>query len=178
MSIEKIPLGVTVRQIEYVDDPTVSTAAHPVYALLISREVDVDQSHLIDDGLTAEHRKGIKDEKDNKRMAKQVEADLGGFDVDQEWVEEIEREECFEIEKRYGGAPPIPQSKYEVWVSVLVPINLLSLLDITSDEISCISKMMDASNWQILDTYQLDEYEHGMSMKVMTLSDVSLYIWT
>lgn len=85
MSIEKIPLGVTVRQIEYVDDPTVSTAAHPVYALLISREVDVDQSHLIDDGLTVEQRKEIKDEKDNKRMAKQVEADLGGFDVDQEW---------------------------------------------------------------------------------------------
>jgi cleavage and polyadenylation specificity factor subunit 1 len=177
MSIEKIPLGVTVRQIEYVDDPTVSTAAHPVYALLISREVDVDQSHLIDDGLTAEQRKEIKDEKDNKRMAKQVEADLGGFDVDQEWVEEIEREECFEIEKRYGGAPPIPQSKYEVWVSVLVPI-AHSLLDITSNQNSCNSKMMDASNWQILDTYQLDEYEHGMSMKVMTLSDVSLYSWT
>jgi len=33
---------------------------------------------------------------------------------------------------------------------------------------------MDASNWQILDTYQLDEYEHEMSMKIMTLFNVSL----
>ena len=64
ISIEKIPLGIKVRHIEYVDDLTVSTATHPVYALLMSREVDVDQSHLIDDGLTPEHRKEIKDEKE------------------------------------------------------------------------------------------------------------------
>jgi len=120
ISIEKVPLGETIRQIEFVDDPTVSTAAHPVYALLVSREIDVDQSHLNDDGLTPEQRQEIKHEKDKKKMAKQVEADLGGFDVDQEWVEEIERDECFEIEKRYGGSPPLSHSKFEVWVSVLV----------------------------------------------------------
>lgn len=33
---------------------------------------------------------------------------------------------------------------------------------------------MDSANWQILDTYQLEEYEQGMSMSVMTLSDVSI----
>ena len=49
-------------------------------------------------------------------MQKQVEADLGGFDIEQEWVEEIERENCFEIEKRFGGAPPIIGKTYEIWV--------------------------------------------------------------
>ena len=117
ISVEKIPLGVTVRHIHHIDDPAISTASHPVYALLISREVQIDQTALIDDGLTSTQRQEMKDEKERKRMAKQVEADLGGFDVEQEWVEEIEREDCFEVEKRYGGAPPIPQSMYEVWVS-------------------------------------------------------------
>jgi len=117
LSVKKIPLGVTVRQIEYVSDPAVSTPAHPVYALLISRELDSDLSHLNDDGLSPEQRQEAKEEKERRRRAKQVEADLGGFDMEQEWVEEIERDDCFEIEKRYGGAPPIPKSVYEVWVS-------------------------------------------------------------
>ena len=87
--MEKILLGVTVREIHYVDDPAISTASHPVYALLVSREIDVNQSALMDDGLTPEQRQEVKNEKEHKRMAKQVEADLGGFDVEQEWVEEI-----------------------------------------------------------------------------------------
>lgn len=122
MSVEKIPLGVTVREIHYVDDPTISTTSHPVYALLVSREMDIDQSALMDDGLTPEQRQEMKEEKEKKLMAKQVEADLGGFDIEQEWVDEIERENCFEIEKRYGGAPSIPQSRYEVWVRVFIII--------------------------------------------------------
>ncbi len=117
MSVQKIPLGVTVREIHYIDDPAISTIDHPVYALLVSKEVEIDQSTLMDDGLTPEQRQEINDEREKKRLAKQVEADLGGFDVEQEWVEEIERENCFEIEKRYGGVPAIPQSQYEVWVS-------------------------------------------------------------
>jgi cleavage and polyadenylation specificity factor subunit 1 len=131
MSVEKILLGVTVREIHYVDDPAISTASHPVYALLVSREIDVNQSALMDDGLTPEQRQEVKNEKEHKRMAKQVEADLGGFDVEQEWVEEIERDDCFEIEKRYGGAPPMPQSKYEVWVSNM-QFQLLEILQVFS----------------------------------------------
>ena len=38
-------------------------------------------------------------------------------------------------------------------------------------------QLVDASDWQMVDTYQLEEYEHGMAMKVMTLSDVSNVIF-
>lgn len=115
--VQKIPLGVTVRQIHYVSDPSISIPSHPVYVLLVSREIQADQSHLNDDGLSFEEKQEIKEERERKKMAKQVEADLGGFDADNELVEEIDREECFEIEKRYGGCPPISKSVYEVWVS-------------------------------------------------------------
>ncbi len=108
------------RQIQFIKDISVSTPSHPVYALLVSREIQSDQSHLADDALTAEAKQAIKDERDKKKMAKQVEADLGGFDIENEWVEEIEREECFEIEKRYGGSPPISTSLYEIWVSLAI----------------------------------------------------------
>jgi hypothetical protein len=114
--VEKIPLGVTVRRIEYIDDPSISNVAHPIFAMLVSREVDVVQSNLINDGLTEQQRNQIKEEKERQKMAKQVEADLGGFDIEHEWVEQIERDDCFEIEKRYGGPPSIPQSRYELWV--------------------------------------------------------------
>ena len=112
-------MGVTVHRVEYIHDRTVSTAAHPLYALLVSREVDMDQSHLNDDGLTTAEREEMKKQKEDEKMQKQVEADLGGFDVEQEWVEEIERENCFEIEKKFGGAPPISKKTYEIWVSNL-----------------------------------------------------------
>lgn len=112
-----MPLGVTVRQIQYINDPLVSTSSHPLYALLISREVDTDQSHLNDDGMTPAEREAITRGKEEERMQKQVEADLGGFEIEQEWVEEIERDNCFDIEKRYGGAPPIPTKTFEIWVS-------------------------------------------------------------
>jgi cleavage and polyadenylation specificity factor subunit 1 len=114
--IQKIPLGVTVCQVEYINNTSVSSPAHPLYALLVAREVETDLSRLNDDGLTSAEREAAKKKKEEEKMQKQVEADLGGFDVEQEWVEEIEREECFEIEKRYGGAPPILTKTYEIWV--------------------------------------------------------------
>lgn len=148
VSMQKIPLGVTVRKIDYIDDPLVSSQSHPIYALLISREIEEVQSIFNNDGLTEEERTAIKEEKERKLLQKQVEADLGGFEVDQEWVEEIERDNCFEVEKRYGGAPSMPKSVFEVW-------------------------LIDASTWNILDTYQLGENEYGMTMKYVTLSDIS-----
>lgn len=93
-----------------------SSASHPLYALLISREIECDQSHLNDDGLTPLERDMLKKKKEEEKMQKQVEADLGGFDVEQEWVEEIERDNCFELEKRFGGAPPSVKRTYEIWV--------------------------------------------------------------
>ena len=67
----------------------------------------------------------------------------------QEWVEEIEREDCFTVDRGLGLAPPIPTRKYELW-------------------------LVDASSqWKVLDKYALEDYEHGTALKVMFLTDVS-----
>ena len=120
--------------------------------MLVSHEIEVDQSDLNDDGLSSEERQRIKDKKEAARVRKQVEADLGGFDVEQEWVEEIEREDCFTIDTGLGLAPPLPTRQYELW-------------------------LVDASSrWNVLDKYQLDEFEHGTTLKVMYLTDVRSYL--
>ncbi|KAL3775848.1 hypothetical protein ACHAW5_010006 [Stephanodiscus triporus] len=161
ISIQKVPLGVTVRHIEvifmhlrfnscdkFIDDASISTPSRPVYAMLVSHEIEGDQRDLNDDGLSPEERQRAKDEKEAAMVRKQVEADLGGFDMEQEWVEEIEREDCFTIDQGLGLAPPMPTRKYELWLA-------------------------DASSqWNILDRYQLDEFEHGTALKVMFLTDV------
>lgn len=117
--------------------------------MLVSHEIEGDQSYLNDDGLSPEVRQQIRDEKEAARVRKQVEADLGGFDMEQEWVEEIERENCFTIDRSLGLAPPMPTRKYELW-------------------------LVDASSqWNVLDKYQLDDFEHGTALKVMFLTDVS-----
>ena len=76
----------------------------------MSREIDDYQRYLNDDGLTVEERKLAKGEKEKEKTRRQVEAYLGGFKVEQEWVEE----DCFELEKRYGDAPPIPGQVSEI----------------------------------------------------------------
>ena len=73
--------------------------------MLVSHKIETDQSYLNDDGLSPEERQRIRDEKEAARVRKQVEADLGGFDIEQEWVEEIEREDCFTIDTSLGLAP-------------------------------------------------------------------------
>lgn len=146
--VQKIPLGVTVRHIEFIDDSSVSTSSRPIYVMLISREIEADQSYLNDDGLSPEERQRIKEEKEAARVKKQVEADLGGFDMEQEWVEEIEREDCFEVDQDLGFAPTIPQRKYEVW-------------------------LVDASSqFSVLDKYELNEFEHGTCLKSLFLTNV------
>jgi len=32
---------------------------------------------------------------------------------------------------------------------------------------------MDASDWSVVDTYEFEEFEHALAMKIMTLSVVS-----
>ena len=66
-SIEKVPLGVTVRAIQFIDDPSVSSGAHPLYVVLISREIESDQSHLNDDGFTPEEKWQNKEQMKRKR---------------------------------------------------------------------------------------------------------------
>ena len=50
--VEKIPFGVTVRKIQFIDDGHASTGTHPLYAVLVSREYEDDLSGLNDDGLS------------------------------------------------------------------------------------------------------------------------------
>lgn len=146
MFLQKVPLGVTVKRIQFLPDaPSLS----PLYALLVSREVETDLSNLNDDGLTLEDRRRIVEEKENAKIKRQVEADLGGFDIEQEWVEEIERENCFKVDKNLGGAPPIHKSSCSLWI-------------------------VDAANeWIVVDTFEFEEDEHAISMQVMHLSEVS-----
>jgi cleavage and polyadenylation specificity factor subunit 1 len=138
-----------VRQIQFIDDVTVSSAARPLYAVLVSREIEADQSLLNDDGLSPEEREKVKEEKEAVKTKRQVEADLGGFEMEQEWVEEIEHDDYFEVDTSLGKAPPLPKKVFEVW-----------LVDA-------------ASGWSVLDSHQLNEVEHGASMEVMSLSEVS-----
>lgn len=149
--LEKIPLGVTVRRIQFLDDASLCSAGRCLYAMLVSRELEEDTSHLNDDGMTREEREKIEQEKEAAKIKRQVEADLGGFDVEQEWVEEIEREDCFQIDKDLGGAPPIPQCSYALWI-------------------------VDAANrWMVVDSHNLDEYEHALTMSCFELTDVSWF---
>ena len=145
--VEKIPLGVTVRHIVFVDDESVSTGDHPLYAVLVSRELEVDQSEFNSDGMTDEERQQIDTEKISAKIHRQVEADLGGFDMESEWVEAIERENCFKVDMELGGSPPIHQSAYSLWV-------------------------VDAADkWMVVDSYELGEHEHGIDLKVMLLTE-------
>lgn len=134
---------------QFIDDASISSPSRPIYAMLISREVESKQEELNDDGMTAEERQQIKAEKEAAQVRKQVEADLGGFDMEQEWVEEIEREECYEIDGTLGLAPPMASHKFELW-----------LVDASSE-------------WAVLDKYELDDHEHGTALKVLYLTDVS-----
>ncbi len=146
--MEKIPLGVTVKRIEFIDDSETSSGSHPLYAVLVARELAADQRALNDDGLTAEERQKLKDEKEAAKIKRQVEADLGGFDLEQEWVEEIEREDCFKVEISIGGAPPNPSSAYSLWV-------------------------VDAARkWNVVDSFEFGEFEYGMTMRIMPLTEV------
>ena len=147
--VEKIPFGVTVRKIQYINDGHSSTGTHPLYAVLVSKEYEADLSELNEDGFSQEERQQISTEKENTKIQRQVEADLGGFDVEQEWVEEIERENCFKVDKELGGAPPIMKSVYSLWI-----------VDV-------------ANGWQVIDSHQLDEYEHASAMEVLSLSEFS-----
>ena len=109
LCIQKVPLGVTVRGIQFIDDVTISSATRPLYAVLISREIEADQGLLDNDGRSPEERQKIKDEKEAEKTRRQVEADLGGFEVEQEWVEEIEHDDCFKVDASLGRAPPLPK---------------------------------------------------------------------
>lgn len=147
LCVERIAMGVTVRQIQFIFDSTISSGSHPLYAVLVSRELEVDQSHLNDDGMTPEEREQAEREKEEARIQRQVEADLGGFDIEQEWVEEIVRDDVFQVETRLGGASPIQKEFYSLWI-------------------------VDAADeWRVVDSYDLEEFEHGLTLQVISLTE-------
>ena len=150
LCFQKVALGATVRLIQYIDGGSERSVGRCLYALLISRELETDASRLNEDGMTKEEREQREKEKEAAKVKRQVEADLGGFDVEQEWVEEIEREDCFRIEKELGGAPPLLLTSYSLWI------------------------VDAANNWMVVDSYELAENNHGLAMSVMSLTDVSL----
>lgn len=148
--LEKIPLGVTVRRIQFIDDTSSVSGDQCLYAVLVSREIEADMSHLNDDGMTDAEREKQESEKEQAQIMRQVEADLGGFDIEQEWVSDIEREDCFYVNKELGGAPPTPQMSYSLWI------------------------VDAAKRWSVVDSYELGENELGMTMQVMLLTEVRL----
>jgi cleavage and polyadenylation specificity factor subunit 1 len=116
--------------------------------MIISRDFEASQSHLNDDGLTPEERNKIKAEKEAEKTRRQVEADLAGVDhIEQEWVEEIERDDYFEVKIHLGGAPPIPKSTYEVW-------------------------LVNGNGWKVLDRYELGECDKALSLLAAPLTEV------
>ena len=147
LCLETVSMGVTVRQIRFIDDANASLGSHPLYALLVSREWEMDQRQWNSDGLTPEEREAIEEEKEKARIQKQVEADLGGFDLQSEWVEEIERENCFEVDLELGGAPPVRRSSFSLWI------------------------VDAAKNWAVVDSYEMGEYEHGITLEAMSLTE-------
>jgi cleavage and polyadenylation specificity factor subunit 1 len=149
LCLQKVAFGATVRRIQYIDRNSEAPGGSCLYAVLISREQEIDSSQLNEDGMTKDEREQLEKEKEAAKVKRQVEADLGGFDVEQEWVEEIEREDCFRVEKELGGAPPLLVTTYSLWI-------------------------VDAANgWMVADSYELGENYHGMAMCVMALTDVS-----
>mmetsp|Transcript_24583 Transcript_24583/g.37919 ORF Transcript_24583/g.37919 Transcript_24583/m.37919 type:complete len:532 (-) Transcript_24583:18-1613(-) len=156
MYAERIPLGVTVRHLKFIED--ISTEAHPMFVLLVSKEVCVkDSLRNTNEGLTPEQVLARQKEREAEKTRKQVEADLsGGFEFESEWVEEIEREDCFDVKLEYGGVPPVYKPMHAVW-----------LVDAGSSSSSL------SSLWNIVDSHALGEFEHGLTLEVMSLSAVN-----
>ena len=142
----KINYGVTITDLEYVNDESIASGGHPILAMIVCHEIYQDQSELNDDGLTLEERQLIQEEKEAERTRRQVEADLGGFDV-----EDLEREDVFEINRNYGEAPKIQKERHEVW-------------------------LVDCNGWNIVDKYELNDYEHALSIKVVSLTEVCAHV--
>ena len=176
--ISKIPLGVTVRQIAFLNSISLSTPAHPLYVLLISRIVEEDNPfYTYNDSLTPEERKQIEEKKEEEKMKRQVEADLGGFDLEQEWVEEIERDDCFVVNKDLGGIPKLKKEKHEIWLMDSSRLGdtggVVGGEQNNDDDDDDYNDENDFGDWKLLDKYELKEYEHGMVLRVMNLSEVA-----
>jgi len=147
LHIKKIPLGVTVRKITFIDEPTISTNHHPVYALIVSIDEVLDMSENDDDGMTEAERDDWKVEKCAARMETLVESDLKGHEHDfRDYVEEFRTEDFLDCKKEYGLTPHNVRTTYQVW-------------------------LMDASDWSIFQKIPMGEDEVAMCVRVVKVTE-------
>jgi hypothetical protein len=62
---------------QFINNASISSSSCPIYAMLVSCEIEGDHSYLNDDGLSPDKQQRGKDEKEAAMVRKQVEADLG-----------------------------------------------------------------------------------------------------
>ena len=117
MHAKKIPLGVTVKKMCYVDHPDVSTPQHPIYVFLVATETRVDQSKFDDDGLTSQERYELRLEEARVNLERKINHDLRGHEYEfHEWVEVIKHEDFLEIDHKLGRCPPFVKERNEIWL--------------------------------------------------------------
>ena len=117
MHVKKIPLGVTVKKICYIDDARSSTPANPFYVLIVSSEARIDQSKFDDDGFTPAERYESRLEEARVNLEKQINHDLRGHEYEfHEWVEVIRHNDFLEVDASLGRCPPLIKERNEIWL--------------------------------------------------------------
>jgi hypothetical protein len=164
MHVKKIPLGVTVRKIVFLDESAISTNHHPVYALIVSMDEEVDNSAMDDDGLTMQERDEKKIQEANHRLDRLVDADLKGHEHDfHEWVETIDREDFLDNKKELGLTPPGVRTKYQVWLMDAADWTVFQKIPMAEDDVA-----------QCISVVRLTEDEDDLQKKAREVSERAL----
>ena len=89
---KKVELGVSVIKCEFVSDPGISSAEHPLYVLLVCNDRVKDMSMRNNENLlneSEEERVVRKREKHSNRLEREVDGDMQGHDNDIAWMKEL-----------------------------------------------------------------------------------------
>ena len=144
--VRKVPLGVTVRKIEYLDHEA-STNRRPLYVLLVSVDEEVDMSGHDDDGLTDQERYEARLDKNRQVLEDQINSDLKGHDDEfQDWVEEYRRTDYLELNSYLGRCPNYTETKHEVW-------------------------LVEGTTWLVLQKISMKDEEHATCVELVKLTE-------
>lgn len=144
--VQKIPLNVTVRDIEYLDH-SASTNERPLYALLVEVEEEVDMSGHDDDGFTDLERYEHRKDKNFRRMEDVIDSDLRGHEDEfQDWADTIQRTDYLEINMDLGRCPNQTETKHEIW-------------------------LVEAKNWSVLNKFSMNKDEYCTTIKFLHLTE-------
>lgn len=144
--IRKIPLGVTVRKIVYLDHKA-STSRRPLYVLLVSVDEEVDMSAHDDDGLTEQERYEARLDQNRKVLEDQINSDLRGHDDEfQDWVEKYTRTDYLQVNSDLGRCPNFTTTKHEIW-------------------------LMEGTNWTVLQKISMEDEEHSTCVQLIKLTE-------